>query len=88
VSLLPRPLPRRGLVSWSVVLVGLVVSFVWCRRICELTWAISGTRGSSGLGSVNIEQIDRRTFCQLAPRDNGAKKLTLGDGQSGGPLVS
>ena len=24
-------------------------------------WAISGTRGSSGLGSVNIEQIDNKT---------------------------
>lgn len=26
------------------------------------TWAISGTRGSSGLGSVRREQMDSRTF--------------------------
>merc|ERR1712023_379848 len=29
---------------------------------CLNTWAISGTRGSSGLGSVNSEQIDSNTL--------------------------
>ena len=27
-----------------------------------LTWAISGTRGSSGLGSVRSDEMDRRTW--------------------------
>jgi hypothetical protein len=53
----------------------------------ELTCAISGTRGSSGLGSVNIEQIDSSTIISLV-RDARDEELTLRDGQSGRPLIS
>ena len=39
-------------------------------REIELTCAISGTRGSSGLGSVNIEQIDSSTIISFVLRES------------------
>lgn len=40
------------------------VDSYWARFVLY-TCAISGTRGSSGLGSVSMEQIDKRTVAQL-----------------------
>lgn len=60
--------------------------------------AISGTRGSSGLGSVSMEQMESRTIPLLVAefyscpcsdmRQIRAGRLTFGDGQGRGPLVS
>lgn len=63
----------------------------------ELTCAISGTSGSSGLGSVNIEQIDNNTIkrpCADQRQPDSSVRplkskpgLTLADGQSWTPLI-
>lgn len=56
------------------------------------TWAISGTKGSSGLGSVSIEQIESSTakHVSLARRrvENARVWLTFRDCQGRAPLVT
>ena len=49
---------------------------------------MSGTRGSSGLGSVSIEQIERRTVGRSAHTCTSVRKrLTFRYRQRGRPLV-
>jgi hypothetical protein len=50
-------------------------------------WAISGTRGSSGLGSVSMEQMERRTVL-LVHFLHSSLQLTFADGQGWAPLVT
>ena len=57
---LPGPLPCCRLVPGPVGLVRLKLEKLGGSRIL-LTLAISGTSGSSGLGSVSMEQMDKRT---------------------------
>jgi len=40
------------------------------------TWAISGTSGSSGLGSVSIEQIDSSTFEIVNAGDHWSRRIS------------
>lgn len=56
---------------------------------------MSGTRGSSGLGSVSIEQIDRSTvklengkISAITKARSVYAKQTLGDGKRWRPLVT
>ena len=56
----------------------LAVASYFTRSFLKM-WAISGTRGSSGLGSVSRELMLKST------RVRG--DLTLGDGERGAPLI-
>ena len=57
-------------------------------------WAISGTSGSSGLGSVSSEQMDsstcggRRAQCRAAPRSTGPTFQRTRNSASGRPLLA
>lgn len=40
------------------------------------SWAMSGTRGSSGLGSVRREQMERRTFDMVSAGDHWSLRIS------------
>lgn len=82
---IPEPWPRNahGPSCRSVVSAGPLI-FLGVRLTC----AISGTSGSSGLGSVSMEQIERRTGWLAEPLARQSAVRTLRDGQSRAPLVS
>ena len=64
----------------------------YLERSVLYTCAISGTKGSSGFGSVSMEQIDSRTFQKSveAPKDGGLTifLLTFRNSERRAPLVT